>query len=228
MKLVRYADTAGAVYYAEACDDGTYLKLAGDFPDFQATEEEVTPQKILAPVQPPAIYCIGLNYKAHAEEQGSKLPQRPIIFMKAPSALQHPGGPIVLPRQLRSDKVDYECELAVVIGKRGKNIPAEAALDYVYGYTAANDVSARDWQMEWGGRQWVRGKTFDTFCPLGPVIMTLDAFPDPHAVGLRTFLNGETMQDSNTSDLIFSVPELIAFVSGSTTLEPGTVILTGT
>ena len=116
----------------------------------------------------------------------------------------------------------------MVIGKTCKNVSEERAWDVVAGYTAANDVSARDWQREWGGRQWVRGKTFDTFCPLGPMLATLDEFADPDAVGLRTFVGGEKRQDSNTSDLIFPVSRLIAFISGSTTLEPGTVILTGT
>lgn len=227
MKIIRYEDAEGKRAWAQLLE-GRYLRLAGEFPAFTPTDEEVVPTAFLAPVSPPAVYCIGLNYRAHAEEQGAKLPPHPVIFMKAPTAVQHPGGPIVLPRVLRSDEVDFECELAVVIGKKGKNIPESEAMDYVYGYTAANDVSARDWQKKGGGRQWVRGKTFDTFCPLGPCLSTLDEFSDPQAVGLRTFVNGEKLQDSATSDLIFSIPQLIAFVSGSTTLLPGTIILTGT
>jgi 2-keto-4-pentenoate hydratase/2-oxohepta-3-ene-1,7-dioic acid hydratase in catechol pathway len=134
----------------------------------------------------------------------------------------------VLPRCLESQEVDYECELAVVIGRRCKNVPKESALDYVLGYTCANDVSARDWQGKWGGSQWCRGKTFDTFAPLGPCLVLKDEIPDPSALKIRTVLNGQVMQDWNTGDMIFDVPTLIAFLSGSTTLLPGTVILTGT
>ena len=134
----------------------------------------------------------------------------------------------MLPRALRSDEVDYECELAVVIGRRCRNVSREQALDYVLGYTCGNDVSARDWQMQWGGGQWCRGKTFDTFCPLGPALVTADEVPDPNALRIKTVVNGETLQDWNTNDMIFDVPELIAFLSGSSTLEPGTVIMTGT
>ena len=134
----------------------------------------------------------------------------------------------MLPTHLKSTEVDYECELAVVIGKACKNVSREDALDYVFGYTAANDVSARDWQIKWGGSQWCRGKTFDTFCPLGPAIVTADEITEPNRLGIKTILNGEAVQDWNTDDMIFDVPTLIEFLSGSTTLVPGTVILTGT
>jgi len=150
------------------------------------------------------------------------------LFMKMPSSIQAPLKPIVIPQHLKSDKVDYECELAVVIGRTCKNVSEAEALDYVFGYTAANDVSARDWQKHAGGGQWCRGKTFDTFCPLGPVLVTQDEIEDPQNLRIRTLINGETYQDSHTRDMIFSVAQLIAFLSGSTTLEPGTVILTGT
>lgn len=139
-----------------------------------------------------------------------------------------PQGEIQLPRSLHSDQVDYECELAVVIGKRCKNVSVEDALDYVLGYTCANDVSARDWQKGHGGGQWVKGKSFDTFCPLGPILVTADRIPDPQILPIRTLLNGEVRQESYTGDMIFSVAQLISFLSGSTTLLPGTVILTGT
>jgi 2-keto-4-pentenoate hydratase/2-oxohepta-3-ene-1,7-dioic acid hydratase in catechol pathway len=129
---------------------------------------------------------------------------------------------------MRSDEVDYECELAVVIGRPCKNVRREDALDYVLGYTCANDVSARDWQIKRGGGQWCRGKFFDTFAPLGPRLVTPDEIPDPNALKIATILNGERVQDWNTNDMIFGVPELIEFLSGSTTLVPGTVILTGT
>ena len=151
-----------------------------------------------------------------------------MLFMKMPSCAQHPGDPILLPTHLKSDSVDYECELAVVIGKRCKNATAENALDHVLGYTCANDVSARDWQAKFGGGQWCRGKTFDTFCPLGPCLVTTDEIANPNGLQIKTILNGETVQDWSTADMIFDVPTLIAFLSGSTVLEPGTVILTGT
>ena len=184
--------------------------------------------KLLAPLDPRAILCIGLNYRRHAEETGAAIPQYPVLFMKSPGAVQHPNDPIILPRKLRSDKVDYECELAVVIGKLAKNVARENALEYVLGYTCANDVSARDWQKEGGGGQWCRGKTFDTFCPLGPVLVTPDQIPNPNALTIATRVNGETLQEAGTDDMIFDIPTLIEFLSGSTTLLPGTVILTGT
>jgi 2-keto-4-pentenoate hydratase/2-oxohepta-3-ene-1,7-dioic acid hydratase in catechol pathway len=182
----------------------------------------------LAPLVPVDILCIGLNYRKHAEEGGKPLPESPVLFMKNVGALQHPGEPIVLPRRLRSDAVDFECELAVVIGRPCRNATRDNALDYVLGYTAANDVSARDWQLKWGGGQWCRGKTFATFCPLGPVLVTADEIPNPNRLALRTLLNEQVMQDANTEDMIFDVPTLIEFLSSSTLLLPGTVILTGT
>jgi 2-keto-4-pentenoate hydratase/2-oxohepta-3-ene-1,7-dioic acid hydratase in catechol pathway len=148
--------------------------------------------------------------------------------MKNPAAVQNPGDPIILPRRLKSSQVDYECELAVVIGRPCKNVTRDQALEYVLGYTCANDVSARDWQKDFGGGQWCRGKTFDTFAPLGPALVLRDEIPNPNALGIRTILNGQTMQDWTTEDMIFDVPSLIEFLSGSTTLLPGTVILTGT
>ena len=176
-------------------------------------------------ITPPSIFCIGLNYRQHAEETKAKLPQFPVVFMKSPGAVIGPGEPIILPRHLRSDQVDYEGELAIVIGKSCKNVSREDALDYVRGYTCANDVSARDWQKDWGGSQWCRGKTFDTFCPLGPQVVPVS---DPGNLRIRTIVSGEGLQDCRTSDMIFDVPALIEFLSGSTTLLPGTVILTGT
>jgi 2-keto-4-pentenoate hydratase/2-oxohepta-3-ene-1,7-dioic acid hydratase in catechol pathway len=169
-----------------------------------------------------------LNYRQHAAETKAKLPPYPVVFMKSPAAVIGPGEPIVLPRHLRSDQVDYECELAVVIGKPCKNVSRQHALEYVAGYTCANDVSARDWQRQWGGSQWCRGKTFDTFCPLGPRLVPPAELPDPGDLRIRTILNGEVMQEARTCDMIFDVPALIEFLSGSTTLRPGTVILTGT
>jgi 2-keto-4-pentenoate hydratase/2-oxohepta-3-ene-1,7-dioic acid hydratase in catechol pathway len=186
------------------------------------------PVRLLAPIEPTQILCIGLNYRRHAAESGMKPPERPVLFVKGINALGHPGDPILIPTHLRSDEVDYECELAVVIGRACKNVPREQALDYVLGYTCANDVSARDHQIKLGGGQWCRGKFFDTFAPLGPCLVTPDEIPNPNALRIQTRLNGETVQDSNTADMIFDVASIISYLSGSTTLVPGTVILTGT
>ena len=229
MKIIRYEDPTRAVHYGALQRDGSTLRITGDiFGAFEVTKELATVSKCLAPVAPANILCIGLNYRRHAEEGGVKLPDQPILFMKATSAVQNPDDPIILPRHLRSDEVDYECELAVVIGRRCKNVSKETALDYVLGYTCANDVSARDWQIKRGGSQWCRGKTFDTFAPMGPCLVLRDEIPDPAALKIKTLLNGVVMQDWHCDDMIFDVPSLISFLSGSTTLLPGTVILTGT
>jgi len=229
MKIIRYINSQGHSGHAAQQPDGTALEIEGNlFGEFQVTDRRADVSKLLAPIQPVAIVCIGLNYRFHAEETKATIPQHPVVFMKLPNAIQHPGEPIFLPTHLKSDKVDYECELAVVIGKAAKNVSRGNALAHVLGYTCANDVSARDWQKSGGGGQWCRGKTFDTFCPLGPVLVTADDIPNPNNLGLKTLLNGQTMQDWNTNDMIFDVPALIEFLSGSTTLMPGTVILTGT
>ncbi len=212
-------------------DDGkTFFALSGDIycREYKITNERIEVLSLLPPIEPKTIYCIGLNYRKHAEETGAKIPGHPIVFLKSPTALQRPDGPIVLPRHLRSNQVDFEAELAVVIGYECKNVSAADALNYVLGYTAANDVSARDWQKDWGGSQWCRGKTFDTFCPLGPALVTPAGLKNPNDLALSTRVNGVVMQQSNTRDMIFDVAHIIEFLSGSTTLEPGTVILTGT
>lgn len=214
--------------YAAETDDG-WSEIDGDiFDEWSVSSRPARVEKILAPVVPASIFCIGLNYRRHAEETGAKLPERPVVFMKGANAAQNPGDPIELPRKLASDEVDFECELAVIIGRRCKNVSRETALTNVLGYTCGNDVSARDWQKKWGGGQWCRGKTFDTFCPLGPVLITPDEIHNPNTLRIRTLLNGSTVQDWNTGDMIFDVPALIEFLSGSTTLLPGTVIMTGT
>ncbi len=229
MKIIRYQDASGHNGYAAQQADGTAQKIAGDvFGHYTVTQAKADVSKLFAPVVPVAFLCIGLNYRRHAEEGGAKIPEFPVLFMKSPGAVQNPGDPIVLPYHLKSDEVDYECELAVVIGKTCKNVSKQNALDHVLGYTCANDVSARDWQVKRGGGQWCRGKTFDTFAPLGPCLVTKDEIPNPNNLKIKTVLNGETMQDWNTNDMIFDVPTLIEFLSGSTTLLPGTVILTGT
>lgn len=229
MKIIRYQDRQGTIGHAALQPDGSALRLVGDiFGAPRLTTEKAGVAKLLAPVQPTMILCIGLNYRQHAQETNAQIPRYPVLFCKGLNTVQHPGEPVLLPTQLRSNAVDYEGELAVVIGKRGKNIPSAKALDHVLGYTCANDISARDWQKEFGGGQWCRGKTFDTFCPLGPCLVTTDELLNPNALAIRTVVSGEVLQEANTNDMIFDVPTLIEFLSGSTTLLPGTVILTGT
>ena len=229
MKIIRYQDGKGNIAHAALQGNGSALKLAGpmfDAPKLSAEKADVA--NLLAPIPPTAIICIGLNYRRHAQETNAKIPQFPVVFFKGLNTVQNPDDPIQLPVHLKSDEVDYECELAVVIGRRCKNVPRAKALEYVLGYTCANDVSARDWQKEKGGGQWCRGKSFDTFCPLGPCLVTADEVPNPNALAIRTTVSGEVLQDWNTNDMIFDVATLIEFLSGSTTLLPGTVILTGT
>lgn len=229
MQLIRCADDEGIPFYAARDGDGRYYKAEFDESgSFSSSEVRVRPGRLLPPVAPATIFAVGINYPLHGKETGSRAGEYPIIFMKAPTTVIGPEEAIVLPRHLRSDKVDYEGELAVVIGRSCKNVSPENALNYVLGYTIANDVSARDWQKEWGGGQFCRGKTFDTFCPLGPQLVTPDEIPDPNRLQLQTRLNGELMQDGNTGDMAFSVAEIISFLSGGNTLLPGTLILTGT
>jgi 2-keto-4-pentenoate hydratase/2-oxohepta-3-ene-1,7-dioic acid hydratase in catechol pathway len=229
MKIIRYQMPCGEIFFGEWVGESQADRMEGDlFSGSKKTGQRDQGFRLLAPLVPTSILCIGLNYRLHAEETKAKLPKYPILFMKSVAALQNPGGPIEIPMHLASEQVDYEGELAVVIGRRCKNVSRENALDYVLGYTCANDVSARDWQLERGGSQWCRGKGFDTFCPLGPCIVTRDEIPDPQCLGLKTVVNGVVVQDSNTRDMIFSIASLIEFLSGSTTLMPGTVIMTGT
>ncbi|HEY3333006.1 MAG TPA: fumarylacetoacetate hydrolase family protein [Capsulimonadaceae bacterium] len=228
MKITRYENEAGEVGYG-AVEGGETFRIDGDiYGDFTVTGERVAVRKTLAPIAVSQIIGIGLNYRHHAVESNMAIPQYPVVFMKALGAVQNPGDPIVLPAVLASDEVDYECELAIVIGKPCRNVTRANALDFVLGYTCANDVSARDWQIKRGGSQWVRGKSFDTFCPLGPVLVTADEITNPNALRISTTLNGNVMQDWSTDDMIFDVPTLIEFLSSDTTLPPGTVILTGT
>jgi 2-keto-4-pentenoate hydratase/2-oxohepta-3-ene-1,7-dioic acid hydratase in catechol pathway len=178
-----------------------------------------------APVpRPGKIVCVGLNYRDHAEESGLAVPKTPVIFSKFSSCVIAPGEPVVVPSA--SERVDYEAELAVVIGRRAKHVSAARAYEYVLGYTAFNDVTARDFQF--GDGQWQRGKSCDTFAPMGQTIVTTDEIPDPHTLRITMRVNGAVMQDSNTAQLIFQIPELIEFISSSTTLEPGDVVATGT
>ena len=191
------------------------------------SSERCDPKKavLAAPLaHPPKIICIGLNYRDHAEESKMAIPETPTVFSKYATSVIGPGAPIVLPKS--STKPDYEAEFAVVIGKGGRHIAESEWLEHVFGYTVVNDVSARDFQM--ATSQWMIGKTFDTFCPMGPGIITADEIEDPHNLRVSLAINGETLQDSNTSKLIFGVPKLIAYLSSVFTLEPGDIISTGT
>jgi len=199
------------------------MRWAGNFPGGERFDPGAA--KLAAPIaRPPKIVCIGLNYRDHAEESNLPIPETPTVFSKFPTAVIGPGQPIVLPRN--STRPDYEAEFAVVIGKRGRHIPEARWREHVFGYTILNDVSARDFQM--ATSQWTIGKTFDTFCPMGPAIVTVDEIDDPHNLSISLDLSGDTMQNSNTKNLIFNVPQLIAYLSSVFTLEPGDVIATGT
>ncbi len=230
MHIVRFIDEKGRDCYGQDYSDGKAVRLAGNlFAGLEKTGETVKVKKILAPLVPSAILAIGLNYHRHAEETGAKIPKYPVLFMKNPASVTNPGDPILLhPSCMEPPEVDYEVELAVIIGKTAKDVSSAEALDYVLGYTVANDVSARRWLGRRGAGQLVRGKSFDTFCPLGPELVTADELADPQNLRLTCVLNGRVMQDANTSDMIFPVTELISFLSTGTTLLPGTVILTGT
>lgn len=195
-------------------------KIVGNLPKFRRDEIE-----ICAPIpRPGKIICIGLNYRNHAIESGMEIPKSPIVFSKFSSCAIGSNEAILLPEG--SEQIDYEAELAVVIGRKAKNVKAEDAMNYVFGYTNLNDVSARDFQFADG--QWQRGKSCDTFAPIGEFVATKDEITDPHNLRIQFRLNGETLQNSTTNELIFKIPELIEFLSRSITLEPGDIIATGT
>ncbi|NXO04564.1 FAHD2 protein, partial [Rhinopomastus cyanomelas] len=182
--------------------------------------------QLLAPIDDPEkVICVGLNYEDHCREQDVRPPQQPVIFSKFPSAIAGPFDDIEHPDE--SSEVDWEVELAAVIGKKGRRIEESVAMEHVVGFTVANDVSARDWQLR-NGRQWLLGKTFDTFCPLGPALVTKEVVRDIHNLSIRCSVNGQLMQDSNTNQLIFPLPKIIAWVSRFVTLVPGDILLTGT
>ena len=230
MRVVRFIDENGDIRLGRETGPLEAERLDGDlFEGLSGSGEIVAIRKRLAPVEPVNIFCIGLNYRAHAEETGAKPPQNPVIFMKPTTSLCHPGDDILLPACSRhGPEVDYEAELAVVIGRAARNVPETQAVEHVLGYTCANDVSARKWQKHGGGGQWTKGKGFDSFCPLGPVLVTADEITDPQKLRVRSILNGQVMQDGDTGDMIFPVARLIHLLSQDTTLLPGTVILTGT
>ncbi|MCE9590043.1 MAG: fumarylacetoacetate hydrolase family protein [Planctomycetes bacterium] len=235
MRIVRFTDGGGQVQTVRDLGDGNADLLQGEMfstsNPLRPTGKRVPIGKPLAPITPVNIFCIGLNYREHAKEGGNPIPEAPVVFMKPTTALAAPGQVVKIPHACPVPEVDYECELAVVLGREARNVSEADALKYVYGYTAANDVSARRWQKN-NGTQWVRGKGFDTFCPLGPALVTAgpgaDEIADPQTLALKTVLNGQVMQSHTTADMIFSVAQIIAFLSQDTTLLPGTVILTGT
>lgn len=228
----------GETYSLAALDDslpGEMNQLIPRIPDLVGRLPEMlrsaTPLegdwKLRAPVpRPEKIICIGLNYADHAAESGAAIPTEPVVFNKFPTALRADGENIELPPQ--SDSVDYEAELVVVIGREAKNVAEADALDYVAGYTCGHDVSARDWQKHKPQGQWLCGKSFDSFAPIGPYLVTSDEVTDPHNLDIAFRLNGETMQDSNTEQFIFNVNQLIAYLSQVCTLKPGDLLFTGT
>jgi 2-keto-4-pentenoate hydratase/2-oxohepta-3-ene-1,7-dioic acid hydratase in catechol pathway len=215
-------------------DDG-YRRLDFDLELLALVESGLDPRDIAvgdavvgelaAPLQPGKIVAIGLNYLDHIRESKLSQPRQPLVFAKFPSSVTGPNDPIVVDVELTT-RVDWEVELGVVVGRRMRNVAVGAALDYVFGYTVGNDVSGRD--VQFSESQWTRGKSFDSFCPIGPVVVTPDEIPDPQMLELRTRVNGELMQDSSTAEMLFGVAELLAFCSRNFTLEAGDLVLTGT
>jgi 2-keto-4-pentenoate hydratase/2-oxohepta-3-ene-1,7-dioic acid hydratase in catechol pathway len=229
MKLIRYLDPAGKIHYAAEQPGGAHLCVDGDpFGEIRVTGDSADVAKILAPVAPLQIWCIGQNYRRHADEVGMSSGDYPVVFAKGANTVQGPDAPIAIPTHAGTSELDYEGELVVIIGKACKDVSRDRALDYVAGYTCGNDVSARDWQLKKGGTQWCRGKSFDTFAPIGPCLVTPDSIADPGGLTIQTTVNGRVMQDGNTRDMVRDVPALIEFLSQSTSLLPGTVIFTGT
>ncbi len=225
MKIVRFVTPDNHVGIGRLPRPGAAQPLLGslfDQPRFADTEVSIA--RLLPPIEPPNIFCIGRNYRAHAAETGSALPEKPMVFMKPTTALAAPDEPIVIPAAAPGE-VDFEAELAIVIGRRARRVSEAEALDYVFGYTCANDVSARDCQRS--DKQWARAKGFDTFCPLGPWVVTADEL-DPDACLVRSRLNGQVMQSASTSDMVHSCRALVSYLSQAFTLLPGTLILTGT
>ena len=240
MKLVTFRRGDGGTEAGVLTGDSVKALGAAGFPDMlsvlaaggvseqQAAQGEMlrlSSVRLMAPVpRPPKLICVGLNYRDHAIESKMEIPKVPTIFNKFPNVVIGPGDPIVLPKN--STQPDYEAEFAFVIGKGGRHIPADRWQDHVFGYTIVNDVSARDFQM--ATSQWLMGKTFDSFAPMGPALVTADEIPDPHGLDISLTINGEVLQQSNTRELIFRIPDLVAYVSSVVTLEPGDVVSTGT
>ncbi len=228
MRIIRF-QSGGKIHHGQQIDERSAKRIEGDlFGPYHVTDETLRVEKLLAPIVPTDILCIGLNYRDHAAESNSPIPKVPMLFIKSSNTLNNPGDPIPVPRL--SSQIDYEAELVLVIGKDAKNVTREDAMNHVFGYTCGNDVSSRDWQRDknLGGGQFARGKSFDGFCPLGPAIVTKDEVPNPNALKIRSILNGQVMQDHTTADMIFDVPELIASLSSTLTVRAGSIILTGT
>jgi 2-keto-4-pentenoate hydratase/2-oxohepta-3-ene-1,7-dioic acid hydratase in catechol pathway len=234
MRLVTFQPAGAAPQAGVAMPDGRIIGLGrdmlsviadGGLPATNGPSYDVADVTLLAPIpRPPKFICVGLNYRDHAREAGMEIPTVPTIFNKFTNVVIGPGTPIVLPKV--SKRPDYEAEFAFVIGAGGRNISASDALHHVFGYTIVNDVSARDYQMVTS--QWLMGKTFDTFAPMGPWIVTRDEIADPHALDISLEIGGEILQHSNTRELVFGVPALIEYLSSVVTLEPGDVVATGT
>lgn len=227
MNIVRFSGPDGIIRWGKVVDRGHAVPMTGDLSGQREFKGEATPiVRGYAPVEPPNILAIGRNYPEHAEEmKAASAESEPLVFLKATTSVIGPGEAIVLPPSA-PEEVDFEGELAVIIGRRAKDVSEADALRYVLGYTCANDISARDCQKR-RDRQWARAKSFDTFCPLGPLLVTADSC-NPTSLHIRTILNGHVMQDASTGGMIFSVPVLVSYLSHQFTLLPGTVILTGT
>jgi len=215
----------GSLHPLDVAPGTTVADLVAAGGPLPAAKDEAVEGPLTAPLRPGKVVAIGLNYMDHVRETGMDKPTSPLVFTKFTTSVVGPGDEIRVDRAI-TQRVDWEVELAAVIGRTATRVSQDDALSHVFGYTVANDVSARDVQFADG--QWVRGKSLDTFCPLGPVVVTADEVADPQALGLWTRVNGETVQDSNTKEMVFGVAELISFCSHSFTLEPGDVILTGT
>jgi len=229
VKIVRVRERGGRISWGSIGKDGTQIyRIEGDiYGEWGVSGERIDGEEMLAPVEPPNIIALGLNYKKHADETGIVYPEIPVMFIKGTNSITGDGMPIVLPAA-GGDNVDYEAELAIIIGRTAKNVSAEEAKTVILGYTCANDVSARDWQKEKQKKQWARGKSFDTFCPVGPWVVTADEIGDPDNLRITCRVNGRIMQDARTSDMCFNVDTIVSDLSRSMTLLPGTLILTGT
>lgn len=226
MKILRFLDGDNRIRYGVDQRGQTAEVLGGDlFEAMNRTGQRVKIESLLTPFTPVNIFGIGLNYRDALLQTGGQVPDIPVVFMKPTTAVSNPGDPIQMPVSCRTGpEVDFEVELAVVIGRSVRDVSPSQAMAYVFGYTVANDITARQWTK----RSQTRGKGFDRFCPLGPALVTADEIADPQALRLQTRLNGELMQDSSTREMIFSVAELVSYLSQDTTLLPGTLILTGT
>jgi 2-keto-4-pentenoate hydratase/2-oxohepta-3-ene-1,7-dioic acid hydratase in catechol pathway len=260
MRIIRFLTNGGteAVYGvqpAEGAAEAEVLDVASGIDpmtgirsqlmpeDFKLSGKKAKIEKLLAPIQPVNLFCIGLNYKEHAVESQMPFPARPVVFMKPTSTACAHGDEILIPAceqkfigakgdvapdSVEIGETDYECELAIIIGKACKNVSEADALKYVLGYTCCNDVSAREWQFRAGAGQWIKGKSFDTFAPLGPCMTTSDEITDPQTLPIKTHLNGKTVQNHTTGDMIFTCAQIVSYLSQDLTLLPGTVIITGT